>query len=51
VEEVAATIFFLASPDNRVTRGAIVPAYGKSSAPSGATSQRVSVSATVRKNR
>jgi NAD(P)-dependent dehydrogenase (short-subunit alcohol dehydrogenase family) len=30
VEEVAATIMFLASPDNRVTRGAIVPVYGKS---------------------
>ncbi len=30
VEEVAATIAFLASPDNRVTRGAIVPVYGKS---------------------
>ncbi len=30
VEEVAATISFLASPDNRVTRGAIVPVYGKS---------------------
>jgi NAD(P)-dependent dehydrogenase (short-subunit alcohol dehydrogenase family) len=30
VEEVAATILFLASPDNRVTRGAIVPVYGKS---------------------
>jgi NAD(P)-dependent dehydrogenase (short-subunit alcohol dehydrogenase family) len=30
VEEVAATIVFLASPDNRVTRGAIVPVYGKS---------------------
>jgi NAD(P)-dependent dehydrogenase (short-subunit alcohol dehydrogenase family) len=29
VEEVAATIVFLASPDNRVTRGAIVPVYGK----------------------
>ena len=29
VEEVAATIAFLASPDNRVTRGAIVPVYGK----------------------
>jgi NAD(P)-dependent dehydrogenase (short-subunit alcohol dehydrogenase family) len=29
VEEVAATILFLASPDNRVTRGAIVPVYGK----------------------
>ena len=29
VEEVAATILFLASPQNRVTRGAIVPAYGK----------------------
>jgi NAD(P)-dependent dehydrogenase (short-subunit alcohol dehydrogenase family) len=30
VEEVAATIAFLASPDNRVTRGAIVPVYGRS---------------------
>jgi NAD(P)-dependent dehydrogenase (short-subunit alcohol dehydrogenase family) len=30
VEEVAATILFLASPDNRVTRGAIVAVYGKS---------------------
>ena len=30
VEEVAATIAFLASPENRVTRGAIVPVYGKS---------------------
>jgi NAD(P)-dependent dehydrogenase (short-subunit alcohol dehydrogenase family) len=30
VEEVAATILFLASPDNRITRGAIVPVYGKS---------------------
>jgi NAD(P)-dependent dehydrogenase (short-subunit alcohol dehydrogenase family) len=30
VEEVAATIMFLASPDNRVTRGAVVPVYGKS---------------------
>jgi NAD(P)-dependent dehydrogenase (short-subunit alcohol dehydrogenase family) len=30
VEEVAATILFLASPDNRVTRGAIVPVYGSS---------------------
>ncbi|HXP30493.1 MAG TPA: SDR family NAD(P)-dependent oxidoreductase [Stellaceae bacterium] len=30
VEEVAATILFLASPENRVTRGAIVPVYGKS---------------------
>ncbi len=29
VEEVAATILFLASPDNRVTRSAIVPVYGK----------------------
>jgi len=29
VEEVAKTILFLASPDNRVTRGAIVPVYGK----------------------
>jgi len=30
VEEVAATVLFLASPDNRVTRGAVVPVYGKS---------------------
>jgi NAD(P)-dependent dehydrogenase (short-subunit alcohol dehydrogenase family) len=30
VEEVAATILFLASTDNRVTRGAIVPVYGRS---------------------
>lgn len=30
VEEVAATILFLASADNRVTRGAVVPVYGKS---------------------
>jgi NAD(P)-dependent dehydrogenase (short-subunit alcohol dehydrogenase family) len=30
VEKVAATILFLASPDNEVTRGAVVPVYGKS---------------------
>ena len=30
VEEVAATIVFLASPQNAVTRSAIVPVYGKS---------------------
>jgi NAD(P)-dependent dehydrogenase (short-subunit alcohol dehydrogenase family) len=30
VVEVAATILYFASPDNRVTRGAIVPVYGKS---------------------
>jgi NAD(P)-dependent dehydrogenase (short-subunit alcohol dehydrogenase family) len=30
VEEVAATIVFLASPDNRVTRGGVIPVYGKS---------------------
>jgi len=30
VEEVAATIMFLAAPENRVTRGAIVPVYGRS---------------------
>jgi NAD(P)-dependent dehydrogenase (short-subunit alcohol dehydrogenase family) len=29
VEEVAATVMFLASPDNRVTRSAVVPVYGK----------------------
>ncbi|HZL31920.1 MAG TPA: SDR family oxidoreductase [Pseudolabrys sp.] len=29
VEEVAATILFLVSPENKVTRGAIVPVYGK----------------------
>lgn len=28
-EEIAATILFLASPENRVTRGAVVPVYGK----------------------
>ena len=30
VEEVAATIVFLASPENKVTRAAIVPVYGRS---------------------
>jgi NAD(P)-dependent dehydrogenase (short-subunit alcohol dehydrogenase family) len=30
VEEVAAGIVFLASPENRVTRGAVVPVYGRS---------------------
>jgi NAD(P)-dependent dehydrogenase (short-subunit alcohol dehydrogenase family) len=30
VDEVAATICFLASAENRVTRGAVVPVYGKS---------------------
>jgi NAD(P)-dependent dehydrogenase (short-subunit alcohol dehydrogenase family) len=30
VEQVAATILFLASPENMVTRGAIVPVYGRS---------------------
>ena len=29
VEEVAQTILFLASPDNRVSRGAVVPVYGR----------------------
>jgi NAD(P)-dependent dehydrogenase (short-subunit alcohol dehydrogenase family) len=29
VEEVAATILFLASPENRVARGGVVPVYGK----------------------
>jgi NAD(P)-dependent dehydrogenase (short-subunit alcohol dehydrogenase family) len=29
VEEVAATIAFLASPENTVTRGAVVPVYGR----------------------
>ncbi len=29
VEEVAATILFLASPDNRVSRGGIIPVYGR----------------------
>jgi NAD(P)-dependent dehydrogenase (short-subunit alcohol dehydrogenase family) len=29
VEEVSATIMFLASPENRVTRGAVVPVYGR----------------------
>jgi len=26
---VAATILFLASPENRVTRGGVVPVYGR----------------------
>lgn len=30
LDEVAATILFLASPGNRVTRGAVVPVYGRS---------------------
>jgi NAD(P)-dependent dehydrogenase (short-subunit alcohol dehydrogenase family) len=29
VEEVAATILFLASPENAVTRGGVIPVYGK----------------------
>jgi NAD(P)-dependent dehydrogenase (short-subunit alcohol dehydrogenase family) len=29
VEEVARTILYLASPDNTVTRGAVVPVYGR----------------------
>jgi NAD(P)-dependent dehydrogenase (short-subunit alcohol dehydrogenase family) len=29
VEEVAGTILFLAAPENRVTRGAVVPVYGR----------------------
>ena len=29
VEDVATTILFLASPENRVTRGAVVPVYGR----------------------
>jgi NAD(P)-dependent dehydrogenase (short-subunit alcohol dehydrogenase family) len=29
VEDVARTVLFLASPDNKVTRGAIVPVYGR----------------------
>lgn len=29
VEDVARTIVFLASPENRVTRGAVVPVYGR----------------------
>jgi hypothetical protein len=29
VDEIARTILFLASSDNRVTRGAVVPVYGK----------------------
>ena len=28
VEEVAATVLFLASPENTVTRGAVIPVYG-----------------------
>jgi hypothetical protein len=30
VNEVAATVVFLASPQNAVTRGALVPVYGQS---------------------
>jgi hypothetical protein len=30
VEEVAATILYLASPKNAVTRGGVVPVYGRS---------------------
>ena len=30
VDEVAATILFLASPDNKVSRGGVVPVYGRS---------------------
>ncbi len=30
LEEVAATVVFLASPENKVTRGALVPVYGRS---------------------
>jgi NAD(P)-dependent dehydrogenase (short-subunit alcohol dehydrogenase family) len=30
LEEVAATIAFLASPQNAVTRGGMVPVYGQS---------------------
>jgi NAD(P)-dependent dehydrogenase (short-subunit alcohol dehydrogenase family) len=30
VEEVAQTVLFLASPENKVTRGAVVPVYGRS---------------------
>jgi NAD(P)-dependent dehydrogenase (short-subunit alcohol dehydrogenase family) len=30
VEEVAATILYLGSPDNKVTRGGVVPVYGRS---------------------
>jgi NAD(P)-dependent dehydrogenase (short-subunit alcohol dehydrogenase family) len=30
VEEVARTILFLASPENQVTRGGVVPVYGRS---------------------
>jgi hypothetical protein len=29
VEEVAATILYLASPQNAVTRGGVVPVYGR----------------------
>src|SRR6478609_1622009 len=35
VDDVAATILFLASPGNRVTRGGIVPVYGRGSAHDG----------------
>jgi hypothetical protein len=31
VEEVAATILFLASPENKVGRGGVVPVFGSAS--------------------
>ena len=31
VEEVAATILFLASPENKVSRGGVVPVFGAAS--------------------
>jgi hypothetical protein len=31
VEEVAATILFLASPENKVSRGGVVPVFGTAS--------------------
>jgi NAD(P)-dependent dehydrogenase (short-subunit alcohol dehydrogenase family) len=30
VEEVAQTVLFLAGPENKVTRGGVVPVYGRS---------------------
>ena len=40
VEEVAATILFLASPENKVTRGAIVPFMGSRDDLSGLSASR-----------
>ena len=53
VEEVAATILFLASPDNKVTRGGVVPVYGNvvidrsSPSPAAGTTSRAAARASL----